>query len=897
MNYSPLACLREPFRRQTYRSLFVLAGLVFAGIQLSYAQALTDEDRRQIQSKAERQVGRLESTLNLITNPNVGSKTKERIRESSYDRGNPQRTFENENVRVYDDWDPRGKINSPAPLKISTYLNRSIIAYEPTSRGENIKFLYPVVIEIDKRTYVYARVVFISQWFGSYINDPGLEYPQVARVAEVIAEKVNGTWQTTIGSVGYASKEEIELAYGSEENIQLINKLEMAREQLERDRRFIDATISEMLEEINQLQPGDFQKVEIDEAIQKEAARLSSQADSLAKLAQVEAESINDYQANMKVQMVEMDSLIRKANEHSDRVNTEVIKVKSGLDSLKKVNSQAEESLSRTEAGASYVINLTKKVISQNDSAKIVLKNYEQSSAAAREVETSANETALAAEKSKNILNKLNRSDEKAAEAEQNAGRLHQDIEQLYGRAVADQQKANNADTKAAIYIQNADSLVKRIDNLIGGSLGKSGELDILQATLQTQRDQGKFEMRDRVNRGLLDVRGLLDAARASGKPDLEREALELNDIAEENKSIFESADGQYDQALLIQNTDAADTLILKIIRQKQGALDAILEARRARARAKRTREEAGSEMGMLRAAIDSSRSRQQEAVVNRAFLEDWISEGEATFKSARDAREKAAYASRSANQAVNSAFRTVAQSTLSHRRHHTTYVGLNFNFFRAYQSTPGLNPFKRHLGNGISGIESFGLSVYNRVGFFVSGYGKFSDPLPEERYRGALTQARLAQFERDELNEQNFVAHRLDTAMGNGTVFNAGLYISPINHLYIMGGISTFNGNHWNQYYAEYPEALVAEDLKAARMGTTRYITDYNKVNTSNLILGGAVVYPYWQFEAGYNFLQKSIFINGGINLPLRKTYAYRKTRKISREEYDKLIQDYLKN
>ncbi|MEZ4687742.1 MAG: hypothetical protein R3B47_17265 [Bacteroidia bacterium] len=311
----------------------------------------------------------------------------------------------------------------------------------------------------------------------------------------MIAEKVNDSWQTTIGSVAYASREEIELAYGSEENIQLINKLELAREQLARDRRFIDATIKEMLEEINQLQPGDFQKVEIDDAIQQEAARLSSQADSLAKLAQQEAESINEFQANMKVQMVSMDSLIRKANEHSDRVNSEVIKVKSGLDSLKKVNSQAEESLSRTEAGASYVINLTKTVKNQKDSAKIVLKNYEQSSAASREVETSASETALAAEKGKIILDKLRRSDQKAAEAEQSSGRLHQSIEQLYGRAVADQQKANNADTKAVVYIQRADSLVKRIDNLIGGSLGKSGELDILRATLQTQRDQGKFEM------------------------------------------------------------------------------------------------------------------------------------------------------------------------------------------------------------------------------------------------------------------------------------------------------------------------------------------------------------------------------------------------------------------
>ncbi|MEZ4687744.1 MAG: hypothetical protein R3B47_17275 [Bacteroidia bacterium] len=155
------------------------------------------------------------------------------------------------------------------------------------------------------------------------------------------------------------------------------------------------------------------------------------------------------------------------------------------------------------------------------------------------------------------------------------------------------------------------------------------------------------------------------------------------------------SSDGQYDQALLIQNTDAADTLILKIIRQKQGALDAILEARRARARAKRTREEAGSEMGDLRATIDSSRSRQQEAVVNRAFLEDWISEGEAIYNNARNAKEKAAIASRRANQEVNSAFRTVAQSTLAHRRHNTTYLGLNYNFFRAYQSTSGLNPLK----------------------------------------------------------------------------------------------------------------------------------------------------------------------------------------------------------
>ncbi|MEZ4687745.1 MAG: hypothetical protein R3B47_17280 [Bacteroidia bacterium] len=49
----------------------------------------------------------------------------------------------------------------------------------------------------------------------------------------------------------------------------------------------------------------------------------------------------------------------------------------------------------------------------------------------------------------------------------------------------------------------------------------------------------------------------------------------------------------------------------------------------------------------------------------------------------------------------------------------------------------------------------------------------------------------------------------------------------------------------------------MIAEDLKVARVGTNRFVTDYNTVNTSNLLLGGAVVYPYWQFEAGYNFLQ----------------------------------------
>jgi hypothetical protein len=299
--------------------------------------------------------------------------------------------------------------------------------------------------------------------------------------------------------------------------------------------------------------------------------------------------------------------------------------------------------------------------------------------------------------------------------------------------------------------------------------------------------------------------------------------------------------------------------------------------------------------MRNLRSAIDSSRSRQQEAVVNRAFIEDWISEGDEIYKNAKDASEKAAFASRKANQAVNAAFRTVGQATLSHRRHHTSYIGVNYNFFRAYQSAEGLNPFQRHLGNGISGLESFGLSFYNRVGFFVSGYGRFTDEKPAEDFRGALTKSRLEQFERDELNGVDFVSHRLDTAKGNGTVFNAGLYISPVNHLYIMGGISMFNGSHWDVYYAEYPQAKVPEDIRP--LSANRYVADYNKVNTSNLILGGAVVYPYWQFEAGYNFLQQAVFINGGVNIPLRKTYAYRKTKKISREEFDILIKDYLKN
>jgi hypothetical protein len=894
MNYSPLASLRELSRRQTYKSLFFLVSILLAGTSISFGQSLTDEDRRQIKIKAERQVGLLESLLNLITNPTVANTTKENIRKGSFDKTSSQRTFSSPRVRIYDDWDPQGKVSSPVPLSVSSYLKRAGTVYEPANT-ENVKFSSLRVIEIDKRTYVYARVVFISQFYGSYIPNPGLEYPQVVRVAEVIAEKLNGSWQTTIGSVSYASREEIELAYGSEENIQLINRMEVVREQLIRDARFIEAKINDVLREINKLQPGDLEKVEIDEAVQKEAARLSRQADSLAKLAQNDAESINQYQANMKVQMVSMDSLIRKANGQSERVNQEVVKVKSGLDSLKKVNGQAEEALSRTEAGASYVINLARKVKVQNDTAKLVLKNYEQASSAAKGVERSAEETKLSSDEAKLTLSKLKQAERRAADAEMSSARLHQEIEQSYGRAVADQQRANNADTKASIYIQTADSLVKRIDSLIGGNLGKSGEVDILRATIQTLRSQGKFEMGDRVNRGLIESQGLLEAARASGKAELEQEALALNDIAEENRSTFEGADSRYDQELLIQNTDAADTLILTIIRQKQDALDAILEARRARARAKRTREEAGIELKILRAGIDSSRSRQQEAVVNRAFLEDWISEGEGVAKSARDAELKASYASKRANQEVNAAFRSVAQTTLAHRRHHTTYIGLNYNFFRAYQSTAGLNPFRRHLGNGISNIESFGLSFYNRIGFFVSGYGRFTDAVPPEQFQGTLTRARLAQFERDELNDQVFVPHRLDSAMGNGTVFNAGLYISPVNHLYIMGGISTFSGRHWDIYYAEYPQHKIPEDIQA--FGTNQYLTDYNEVNTSNLILGGAVVYPYWQFEAGYNFLQKSIFINGGINLPLRKTFAYRKTKKIDREEYDKLIRDYLKN
>ncbi|MFK7971937.1 MAG: hypothetical protein AB8F95_16335 [Bacteroidia bacterium] len=910
MKISPLVLLQ--FRCKLLPRLcpsllvFLLIGVV--GTSAVSAQTLTDEDRRQIQSQAERQVNNLAGLLNLITNPRMTGNRKS-IMESNYDRNNAQRVFENENVIIHDDWNPQNSTdwdpakpnNFPEKISVPSYLNRATLLYE-YDKPENVRFSSLRVTEIDQRTYVYARVVFISQFFGKYANNSTLKYPRIVRVAEVVAEKVNNRWVTKIGGVYNALKEEIELAYGSADNVDLIVELETTEKELDRDSRFITQKIQEVLDQIGSLKPDEVEQVVINDDVQIEAAKLAQKADSLARLAQDEVDAINRYQGSMKIQMVAIDSLVKKADSKSIKVAQQLSGVKVLLDSLRRATAESADALSRTEAGASYVIILAGEVkripnATDPDSAKIILQKYDQSSAAAREVESSAEDANNASEKARLRLEGIKNAEKQAGKAEQESAAIQQEIEKLYGRAVAQQQKAESANRKAAIYTQAADSLISRIESLIGGGIGQFSDINIRLAAIKALIDQSNFEIRDKSSRATNLVRGLVDAAKASGDPKLLERALELMDVVDEIQDTEKRADAQYDEAILRAQTGGeADTLILKIISQKQSALNTIVDARKARSRAKRTRNEAGDNMSEVRAQIDSSRLKQRDAVVNRALLEGFVEEGEALYTDSRDAKLKAGARSKFANAEVNDAFRQVAQVTLAHRRHHTSYIGINYNFFRSYTSGNSANPFKRQLGNGISGLESFGISFYNRVGFFVSGYGRFTDKMPSDADQGSnLNQIRLAQFEKDVLNNVDFEPHRLDSAKGNGGVINAGLYISPLNHLYIMAGVSHFSGYHWNQYEANYPKELRPADIQP-KPNTTTYIADFNSVRATNLILGASVVYPFWQFETGYNFLQKSIFINGGINIPLRKTFAYRKTRSISREEYDRIVRDYLK-
>ena len=119
---------------------------------------------------------------------------------------------------------------------------------------------------------------------------------------------------------------------------------------------------------------------------------------------------------------------------------------------------------------------------------------------------------------------------------------------------------------------------------------------------------------------------------------------------------------------------------------------------------------------------------------------------------------------------------------------------------------------------------------------------------------------------------------------------YNLGVYFSPIRHLYIKAGYTAVRGVTWDYYQGDYPQG--SGMLPAPE--SEHYAFNKSNTNTGNFLLGLAYLWPYGQAEVGYNHYFKDVFVNFGINIPLRKTYTLIPTRKISREEYDQLMSEW---
>jgi hypothetical protein len=171
-------------------------------------------------------------------------------------------------------------------------------------------------------------------------------------------------------------------------------------------------------------------------------------------------------------------------------------------------------------------------------------------------------------------------------------------------------------------------------------------------------------------------------------------------------------------------------------------------------------------------------------------------------------------------------------------------FVGVNYSLLNDNYSTP------------------FNFSVYHSIGGFVQGINTFGSTIPQKAY--SILEFNQICKELDAMNIMYSKA-KFKREMINYNTFSAGIYLALKGPFYLMAGITHLDKTNWDLYYGNMDNYLSNYNNRG------EYAINLRNETKNDFLFGLAVVYPFVQFQFGYDRVFDKLFVQGGVNIALK--------------------------
>ena len=889
-------CIEFPIRflsfSRSVKKLLLTAVILGVSIPMLQAQTLTERDKQDIKIAAEQVIFKLEILLNTLTDKNRSQAEKRRMIRDSYKDNSISQIFYDGKVSVFDDIDPLYTTNFGSAMNLAAYLNRFLFSYDSKNDRKSIRFSNPRVLKVEQgRDYPFARVFFWSKFGGTYKTENDKKYKHNVRVAEIRAIRSNDGWRATIAHVSFASEKEIRVVYPDTRSFQLIKDIKEAQDEMQIDLGKVEMRVDDLLKKINEMKPGEEISPEKINETFKIASSFASNADSLAGLAKKGCERINFHIAVSKVKTNSIDSLLILQKDQISQVKQSVLTYQSKLAEIRKAAKVGQEYQAEAEVAFYYVDTLLKRVpktVPPKAPINEIIANYDKASTGAKEVEKAAKGALQNLKMINESITEMREIKNKSELAQKRANSYQRQVETSLEEALADRQRAEHVNREVTTLLESAESAVDSLDKKVGPAIRSVETSKLEWDALSSKITDEVFSLRLSASEAQNRAELLNEAAILTNNEEL---ILEVRQVVELARDIFykvDEAQPSFQKAMddaqkASQMDNKTRDMIEQIIQLKHNAESEIRSARQALERANFVGGGAEQVISAAKRSMENLRNEKQAAFAENSLVSDYLNDADRELTSTKEAYSTANKVATDVNHNVNRAYHSVVKRSLTTRRWNAPYLGINYNSFNSSQLRTGaLPPYNNKA------FQKFGVSLYYRVGAFFTNMGNIStDLVPENSY--SIYEVENHQSELIAKNEP-FDTLSFVSSGGNFKNYSFGVYLSPIRHVYFMAGLSVVRGTEWDYYSGNYPGLVTAN-------GSSYYAIDKNPLNTSDFLLGVAMVWPYFQFEAGYNKLRNDVFINMGVNVPLRRTYTLIRTHRIDRDEYDLLINEWKKN
>lgn len=192
-----------------------------------------------------------------------------------------------------------------------------------------------------------------------------------------------------------------------------------------------------------------------------------------------------------------------------------------------------------------------------------------------------------------------------------------------------------------------------------------------------------------------------------------------------------------------------------------------------------------------------------------------------------------------------------------------TFYVAISYDFFNYYPDFTDEFQYENLTANTFSSpiSEKFSLSMYYKLGFFISGLRQTNDKKPNYYYSTSdVNQKRTSLLS----SNTPFTELTYIKSESNFTKFNAGISLCFFRPLHFKFGASFANGGVWNVYSGDF------HDYMNKFNDSQYYAIDYDVTIDSKFIGGIAIVLPFFQLEVMYDGFYNKYSLAAGLNVPI---------------------------